>query len=63
MPTIKTPCGDLSFTIPGFSFPFPPNLNIFPIPFPPKLSIPFPDCDIIKDAIGAENEPEGDSAP
>lgn len=64
MPTIKTPCGDLSFTIPGIPFPPPlPSLNIFPLPFPPKFTIPLPDCDVVKDAIGAAKEPDEDSKP
>ena len=60
--TVHTPCGDISYTIPGFSFQL-PNLNIFPLPFPPTLSIPYPDCDVVKDAIGAEAEPPEDSLP
>lgn len=64
MPFIKTPCGDLVFSLPEIPFPPPlPNLNLFPLPFPPKFAIPLPDCDVVKNAIGAAQEPEGDSAP
>lgn len=63
MPKISTPCGDLPFTIPGFEFPFPPSLSFLPLPFPPKFTFVLPDCDVIKNAVGAEAEPEGDSKP
>lgn len=64
MPTIQTPCGPLTFDIPLPNFPPGlPDLNIFPLPLPPKFSIPLPDCDVVKNAIGAAKEPEGDSKP
>lgn len=63
MPVLNTPCGPLSFTIPGFELPALPSLNIFPLPFPPKFTIPMPDCDVVKNAVGAAQEPEGDSKP
>lgn len=61
MPTIKTPCGDLDYAIPGFTLPT-INLSIS-IPFPPKIPFQFPDCDLIKNAIGATPEPDEDSTP
>ena len=61
--TIQTPCGPITVPIPGLDIPFPPDLNIFPLPFPPKLAIPFPDCDLVKGAIGAVPEPDEDSKP
>jgi hypothetical protein len=64
MPKIRTPCGDIEVPLPSIPFPPPlPSLDIFPLPFPPKFAIPLPDCDIIKDAIGAAAEPESDSRP
>lgn len=64
MPFIKTPCGDLSFVLPEIPFPPPlPDLNLFPLSFPPKFSIPLPDCDVVKKAIGAAQEPDSDSVP
>lgn len=62
---IQTPCGLLDVPlpdIPGFP-PALPSLNLFPLPFPPKLAIPLPGCDVVKNAIGAAAEPEGDSKP
>lgn len=62
-PKVMTPCGKLEIPLPSFTLPGLPSLNIFPLPFPPKLSIPLPDCDVVKNAIGAAQEPEGDSKP
>lgn len=61
--TFHTPCGDITVPLPTLSIPFPPDISIFPLPFPPKLYIPFPDCDLIKDAVGATPEPASDSTP
>lgn len=60
---VMTPCGMLEIPLPSFTLPGLPSLNIFPLPFPPKLSIPLPDCDVIKKAIGAAAEPEEDGKP
>lgn len=60
---IPTPCGMLEIPLPSFTIPGLPNLNIFPLPFPPKFSIPLPDCDVVKNALGAAQEPDGDSQP
>lgn len=61
-PKVMTPCGLLEIPLPTFTLPGLPSLNIFPLPFP-TLSIPMPDCDVIKNAIGAAAEPEEDGKP
>lgn len=60
---IPTPCGMLEIPLPNFTIPGLPSLNIFPLPFPPKFAIPLPDCDVVKNALGAAQEPDGDSQP
>jgi hypothetical protein len=60
---VDTPCGKIMIPLPSITIPGLPSLNIFPLPFPPELSIPMPDCDVIKNAIGAVAEPAEDSQP
>lgn len=61
---IQTPCGPLEVPIPNLPFPPAlPSLSLFPLPFPPKLAFKLPDCDVVKNAEGAAQEPHSDSMP
>lgn len=57
---VPTPCGELEIPLPSFPFPALPDLPSFAFKLP-KLSLPMPDCDVVKQAIGATGEPEEDS--